>query len=170
MSTDREMAEGDVLAVMDSLSSAEIEAWIAGAWAVDALVGEQTRRHRDLDLAIRSDRVGASVAALADLGFQVARDLRPVRLGLEASGGRSVDLHPVTFDGTGVGRQPGDAGQVIEYRPEGFGIGIIGGRPVRCLGAEQLVRFHLGYAPQGHDREDMAILRDRLGVWIPPPY
>jgi lincosamide nucleotidyltransferase A/C/D/E len=44
MSTDREMAEPDVLAVMDALSSAGIEAWIAGGWAVDALVGEQTRR------------------------------------------------------------------------------------------------------------------------------
>ena len=88
-------------------------------------------------------------------------DLRPVRLVLEASGGRSVDLHPVTFDATGFGRQVGDEGRVYEYPADGFGRGSIGGRTVPCLTAEQLVQFHLGYEPLEHDHQDMALLRDR---------
>jgi len=41
---------------------------------------------------------------------------------------------------------------------------------VACLSAVQQVRFHLGYPPQDKDHHDMRLLRDRLGLTIPPPY
>ena len=164
------MTERDVLAVMDELSDAGVDAWIAGGWAVDALVGESTRAHRDLDLAVRSDHLDLAIAVLGRLGYEPSLDLRPVRLVMEAPRGRSVDLHPVTFDETGFGRQVGNEGRVYEYPPDGFGTGWIAGVEVPCLTADQLVRFHLGYEPLDHDRHDMAVLRDRLGVEVPPPY
>jgi lincosamide nucleotidyltransferase A/C/D/E len=170
MPDERLMTEGDVLAVTDGLTVAGLDAWIAGGWAVDAVVGEPTRPHRDLDLAVRSEHLDTALAVLGQLGYAATLDLRPVRLVMEAPGGRSVDLHPVTFDPTGFGRQVGDEGRVYEYPADGFGTGTIGGRTVPCLTAEQLVRFHLGYEPQDHDRRDMAILRDRLGIEVPPPY
>ena len=89
---------------------------------------------------------------------------------MEAPGGRAVDFHPVTFDATGFGRQVGNEGHVYEYPADGFGTGMIGGRTVPCLTAEQLVRFHRGYEPQEHDRQDMKLLRERLGLILPPPY
>lgn len=164
------MAESDVLTVVDSLIHAGVDVWIAGGWAVDAVVGETTRPHRDLDLAVRSDHLETATAALGQLGYARTLDLLPVRLVMEAPGGRSVDLHPVTFDATGFGRQVGGEGRVYEYPADGFGTGRIDGRTVACLTAEQLVRFHLGYEPQDHDRHDMAVLRDRLGIRVPPPY
>lgn len=164
------MTARDVLDVIDMLTNGGAEIWIAGGWAVDAMVGETTRPHRDLDLAIRSEHPDTAIADIGRLGYTKTLDLLPVRLVMEAAGGRSVDLHPVTFDATGFGRQVGDEGRVYEYPPEGFGTGRIGGRTVPCLTAEQLVRFHLGYEPLGHDRQDMALLRDRLGVEVPPPY
>lgn len=162
------MTESDVLTVLDGLIHAGVDVWIAGGWAVDAVVGEPTRRHRDLDLAVRSDRLDTATEVLGREAYAITLDLRPVRVVMEAPGGRSVDLHPVTFDATGFGRQVGDEGRVYEYLPDGFGTGRIGGRSVPCLTAEQLVRFHLGYEPQDHDRMDMATLRDRLGVVVPP--
>ncbi|MDH4308687.1 MAG: amino acid transporter [Acidimicrobiia bacterium] len=42
------MESAAVLSVLDLLD----EAWVDGGWGVDALVGRQTRRHLDLDLAL----------------------------------------------------------------------------------------------------------------------
>jgi lincosamide nucleotidyltransferase A/C/D/E len=156
--------------VMKALRDAGVTAWIAGGWGVDALVGEQTRVHRDLDLAISSDHLDRAIDVLGRLGYASTLDLLPVRIVMEAPGGRSVDLHPVTFDESGFGRQQGNEGHVYEYPPDGFGWGSIAGVDVPCLTADQLVRFHLGYEPLDHDRQDMALLRDRLGVEVPPPY
>jgi lincosamide nucleotidyltransferase A/C/D/E len=164
------MTERDVLTVTNALLHAGLDAWIAGGWAVDALVDETTRPHRDLDLAVRSEHLDGAIEELGRLGYVTSLDLRPVRLVLTAHGERAVDLHPVTFDATGFGRQVGDEGRVYEYPADGFGTGRIAGRTVPCLTAAQLVRFHLGYEPQDHDRRDMALLRDRLGIEVPPPY
>ena len=170
MPSEANMTERDVLLVMDALIGAGVDAWIGGGWGVDAVVGETTRPHRDLDLAVRSEHLAAAIDVLGRLGYAPKLDLRPVRLVIEAPGGRSVDLHPVAFDETGFGRQQGNEGHVYEYPPDGFGSGTIGGVVVPCLTADQLVRFHLGYEPLDHDRQDMALLRDRLGVEVPPPY
>ena len=165
-----EMHAPDVLEVTATLDRRHVDAWIAGGWAVDALVGEQTRPHRDLDLAVRSEHLEAAMQILSDLGLVTVLDLLPVRLVLGAPDGRSVDLHPVTFDASGHGSQRGDDGRVFDYPPDGFATGTIDGVAVPCLSAVQLVRFHLGYEPLDHDRRDMAILRDRLGIDVPSPY
>jgi lincosamide nucleotidyltransferase A/C/D/E len=170
MADETRMTERDVLNVTDVLIQADVDVWIAGGWAVDALVGETTRPHRDLDLAVRSEHLDTAISVLGRLGYARTLDLLPVRLVMEATGGRAVDLHPVTFDATGFGHQIGSEGRVYAYPADGFGTGRIAGRTVACLTAAQLVRFHLGYEPQDHDRRDMALLRNRLGIEVPPPY
>ena len=134
-------------------------AWVAGGWGVDALVGEQTREHRDLDLAI--DGETDALAALAGLGYAIETDWRPARVELAASGERWVDLHPVTFTADGHGRQADLDGGHFDYPPECFVTGRIGGRAVPCLSVEQQRRFHTGYEPRDVDRHDLALL-DRL--------
>ena len=49
------MTEADVVEVLKWLSEGEIAVWLNGDWGVDALVGEQTRDHEDLDLIVRDD-------------------------------------------------------------------------------------------------------------------
>ena len=44
------------LEVLGVLRSNVVEAWVAGGWGVDALLGEQTREHRDLDILIPNER------------------------------------------------------------------------------------------------------------------
>jgi hypothetical protein len=41
-----------VLDILARLQAARVRAWIGGGWGIDALVGEQTRPHDDLHLAI----------------------------------------------------------------------------------------------------------------------
>lgn len=164
------MTSEAVLDALQTLAAAGVGVWVAGGWAIDALVGEETRVHRDLDLAIRAEDLDVALRALGAIGYETSLDLRPVRLVVATADGRSIDLHPVTFGDDGVGRQPGDEGRVFEYPPNGFGQGTIAGVDVPCLTADQLVRFHLGYEPLDHDRRDMALLRDRLGAEVPPPY
>ena len=74
------MTSEDVLAVMEALSAADCRAWLDGGWAVDAIIGEETRKHDDLDLVGELDAVEAVRQALAPLGYRLETDQRPVRV------------------------------------------------------------------------------------------
>jgi lincosamide nucleotidyltransferase A/C/D/E len=153
----------DVLIVLDRLSAAGCRVWVGGGWGVDALVGTQTRPHRDLDLALSADDEERALAALAELGYVIETDWRPVRLECAAAGGRWVDLHPVVFDESGNGVQADVDGGIFRYPAACFVTGTIGGRRVGCLSAEQQVIFHSGYPPRDIDRADLALLERLVG-------
>ncbi|MDQ0908982.1 hypothetical protein QFZ22_004967 [Streptomyces canus] len=67
------MDADDVLHVLNLLRRAGTEVWIGGGWGIDALVGRQTRDHRDLDLMHRQEQEPAVVAALVAAGLITAR-------------------------------------------------------------------------------------------------
>jgi len=148
-----------VLAVLASLEAAGCSVWVGGGWGVDALVGRQTRPHRDLDLAVDARHESAALGALQSRGYRLETDWRPVRVELVAPGRGWVDLHPVAFGADGHGRQAGLDGGHFDYPPDGFGEGVIAGQRVRCLSVEQQQRFHDGYHPRDIDRHDLALLR-----------
>ncbi|MGN6563614.1 MAG: nucleotidyltransferase domain-containing protein [Thermomicrobiales bacterium] len=165
------MRATDVLAILDCLAAAGALAWLDGGWGVDALAGEQTREHDDLDLVIAIEQLPAALATLNTLGFTVATDELPTRLVARDPADRRIDFHPVTWDSGGGGHQALPHGRTFRYPPEGFtGRGVVAGRPVACLTAEVQARCHLGYAPDEHDFHDMWLLRDHCGVTLPPPY
>ncbi|GGX56007.1 nucleotidyltransferase domain-containing protein [Streptomyces fructofermentans] len=159
------MTADDVLTVLAVLRGAGTEVWVGGGWGVDALVGEQTRPHRDLDLMHRQEQEPAVLAALAGAGFAETLDLRPVRFVVADARGREIDLHPLVFaaDGSAVQASP-DPHRPFPYPATCFVDGTIGGAPVPCLSVEQQVFFHQGYEPAEHDRHDMARLRRAFGV------
>lgn len=160
------MEHAEVHRVLDALAAAGSRAWVAGGWGVDALVGRQTRPHRDLDLALDATGEAAALGALAPLGYAVETDWRPVRVELAAPGGRWVDLHPVSFDARGGGTQAGLDGVTFDYPAGCFVTGTIGGRVVGCLSAAQQVAFYTGYPPRAVDLADLALL-GRLGARRP---
>ena len=47
------MNTADVIDLYTQLDRLGIEAWLDGGWGVDALLGEQTRPHADVDLVIQ---------------------------------------------------------------------------------------------------------------------
>ncbi len=165
------MGARDVLEIVGRLGGEGIRVWLDGGWGVDALIGEQTRDHDDLDVVIALADAEAARAALAPLGYALADDERPTRFVIGAPGDRRVDFHTVTFDAGGGGIQALQDGSSWRYPPEGFsGVGRLAGEAVRCLTAEVQVLTHVGYDPDDTDRHDMQMLRDRLGVALPASY
>jgi len=45
-----EMPAASLVDLLQLFESAGIEVWLDGGWAVDALLGEQTRPHKDVDI------------------------------------------------------------------------------------------------------------------------
>jgi lincosamide nucleotidyltransferase A/C/D/E len=152
------MRLADVLAVTTALTSAGVPHWVGGGWGVDALVGRQTRAHRDLDLALDSGHLDAAVRLLGGLGYVAETDLLPVRLELAAAGGRWVDLHPVAFDAAGDGRQAGPEGTSFGYPRADLVVGVLAGHRLPCLSADRQRVFHSGYDPRPVDVHDLALL------------
>lgn len=155
------MPADEVLAVMAALRDA----------AVDALLGEQTRDHEDLDLVVEAASVDDAVVALAPLGYAIAEDERPTRLLLSAPDGRAIDLHPVVFDVGGGGVQTLQDGRTYRYPTQGFdGRGAVAGRELPCLTAQVQLECHTGYEPTAVDRHDVGLLAERFGLSLPRSY
>ncbi|MEU3459574.1 amino acid transporter [Streptomyces sp. NPDC006733] len=159
------MTADGVLLVLALLRRARVEVWVGGGWGIDALLGAQTRGHRDLDLMHRQDQEPAVLAALAAEGFAETLDRRPIRFVMAAPDGREIDLHPLVFsaDGSAVQASP-DPERPFVYPPACFVTGTVRGTPVPCLSAEQQVYFHQGYEPTERDLHDMARLRGAFGI------
>lgn len=159
------MTAEDVLSVLALLRRAEVDVWIGGGWGIDALVGEQTRDHGDLDLMHRQDQELAAMSALSAAGFVESLDWRPVRFVVTDPVGREIDLHPLVFaaDGSAVQASP-EPGRPFVYPSSCFVTGTVEGMTVPCLSAEQQVHFHQGYEPRDRDRHDMSQLRRVFGV------
>lgn len=150
---------GEVLGVLADLTEAGCSVWVAGGWGVDALVGRQTRLHRDLDLALDARDETAALGALERRSYRVETDWRPVRVELVGEGRGWVDVHPVGFDGTGHGRQADLGGGQFDYPPGAFGQGTLGGVHIPCLSRDQQLLFHTGYEPRTIDLLDLALLQ-----------
>jgi lincosamide nucleotidyltransferase A/C/D/E len=149
---------GEVLGVLADLAEAGCAVWVAGGWGVDALVGRQTRLHRDLDLALDARYETAALHVLERRGYRVETDWRPVRVEMIVEGRGWVDLHPVVFDATGYGLQADLDGGQFDYPPEAFDRGSLGGVCVPCLSRDQQLLFHTGYEPRASDLLDLAQL------------
>ena len=159
------MSGADVLKVVTALESAGVGVWINGGWGVDALVGEQTRPHDDLDVFISSGHIGLSQKALLPLGFELMIDELPQGFVLRDASDRRVDFHPLDIqpDDRGIHRQLN--GETWELAAAGFvDSGVIHGSAVRCIPVEEQAREHVGYELREVDRHDMALLNERLGT------
>jgi len=164
------MTSDAVLRLFDALRESGVEAWLDGGWGVDALLGEQTRDHDDLDLVVELGRVPEIEKALSPLGYGITEDERPTRIVFRGPEG-SVDLHTVVFDEGGGGVQTLQSGATYRYPPEGFNeTGMVGGRSLPCLSARVQIECHMGYEPTPKDREDMRLLSEKFGLRLPRVY
>lgn len=168
-----DMTAAEAVAVLELLTGAGVEPVVDGGWAVDAVLGRQTRDHGDLDLCLAAEQVDRALQALARRGYGVTEDGRPTRVELRGRGGLGpqVDLHPLVFDPAGNGVQRLSAGSSFTYPAAGLaGAGSIAGRPVRCLTPELQLTCHQGYEPDEDDYDDVAELAALLGIPPPSPF
>jgi lincosamide nucleotidyltransferase A/C/D/E len=159
----------DVVDFYAALDSVGIPVWIDGGWAVDALLGEETRPHSDLDIALEEAHVSLLLNVLATRGYRLSERTKGASWNfvLEDEVGRRVDVHAFAWDAEGNGvLGPVELG----YRyPTGSlaGVGQIDGVPVRCVAAEFMVRFKTAYDSRDVDRADVAALCAKFRVVSP---
>lgn len=88
------MTSLDVLDFYRTMSEIGVEVWIDGGWGVDALLGKQTRSHKDLDIAIQERHVAVLREVLVTRGYREVRpeDARPWNFVLGDETGREIDV------------------------------------------------------------------------------
>lgn len=143
-----------------------IKVWIDGGWGVDALLGECTRDHQDLDIMISWADSAVLTEALRARGFvDVHTDDHKDRnfvIGHPSHG--MIDFHVINLtEGGGAVYGPGEIDWVIT-ESELNAVGYIGGREVRCLSVDYQVRSHAGYTLQDTDFADLRALQKKFGV------
>ena len=166
------MTSRDVIDLYESLESQGVEIWIDGGWCVDALLGEQSRPHQDLDITIeqkdlRKLREFLDERGYRDIKVEIARDWNFV---LGDGHGREVDVHVIVLDSQGDGIYgPPENGE--KYPAVSLtGSGLIEGRTVRCISPDWMVRFHSGYELKEKDFQDVSALCKKFGIGLPPEY
>jgi len=164
-----EMDAFRVLELLARLRASGVSAWLDGGWGVDALLGEQTRSHDDLDLIVRLEDVTPLERALADLGYSRAHGAPPRSFELVDPAGHQVDVHPVIFTASGDATYKMEEGGDWLY-PCGslLATGTILGGAVQCQTPEmQLLAHSTGYALDTAHREDVRRLCERFGLPLP---
>jgi lincosamide nucleotidyltransferase A/C/D/E len=160
----------DVVEVLGRFRAAGIDFWVEGGWGIDALLGEQTRPHDDLDLGVRADDVDRICALFPE--FTRSDDEWPSSFVLRDNAGRKIDCHPLRFDGCGDGWQVNATGGAPYHWPnEGLQArGRIGGLEVPCITPELQVAWHAHTDFDDVDWQDIQHLCERFGVSVRPQH
>lgn len=160
----------DAVAIYRLLTGAGIGAWLNGGWSVDALVGHQTRPHRDIDIFIESRSLGLLRSLLEAEGFAEIPAGRPENFVVRDGRGREVDVHVFELDADGNGLYPMEGGGTWVCPAEGLtGTGAILGHKVRCFTPELELQCHSGYELDDDDHRDIALLRQAFPGAEPLP-
>jgi lincosamide nucleotidyltransferase A/C/D/E len=151
--------QDDAVWMLDVMLGLEITPVIARGWGIDALVGHQTREHRDLDVLVPEPFVDPLVTALSEASFSITTDWLPVRIELtDDRAQRRIDIHPAFDDGRQGWWQQGFDGHRFESPQETLTDGTIGGRAVHCFTAAKQLELHQSSPHRPGDVRDIAVL------------
>jgi lincosamide nucleotidyltransferase A/C/D/E len=171
----------DAIHILSTLSEHGIPAWLSGGWGIDALLREQTRPHKDLDILVLVDDVVRLREVLGGAGYRLkelweentwVRDSYgaevPTAFVLRDAEGRELDAHAMRMDVNGNGLPAWGDVDGLSLRPEDLrGEGVIAGCAVRCISAEMQALTHRGYQLPDVQRHDLRLLHERFGVQLP---
>jgi lincosamide nucleotidyltransferase A/C/D/E len=154
-----------VLEILEVLDSSEIPYLVAGGWGVDALLGRQTRRHRDLDLVLPAFEVDEprALRALSALGYKrqsqrPAGIWMPIQSLVVDGAGHQIELLSIDLEriGESLAQEHGPRGDAPDSsHVEVAGTGEIDGHRVACLSLEVQLLAHSGYEARASDRRDL---------------
>lgn len=151
------MSASEVLVIVDWLTDKGVVYQVNGGWGVDALVGRQTREHKDLDVFVDADVVSDLIEWLESRGYEPVTDWLPVRIELASEWGR-VDVHPMAIQPNGDGVQQGFEDTVFIHPAIARTTGSVDGVPVITGTAERLRELRTGYDPRPEDVHDCGLL------------
>lgn len=178
------MSIADAIHLYQRLTEQQIPVWVTGGWGIDALLGEQTRHHEDLDVLVRADDVGSIRALLEGQHYKLKHLWEENRWITDSAGnriatafvlhdpsGRELDVHALYLDEEGNGIPAWNVEENVRLTHRELGAeGHIGGQAVRCLSASFQMRWHTGYQLPEKQVQDLKQLHQRLHEPYPPEH
>jgi lincosamide nucleotidyltransferase A/C/D/E len=174
----------EALHIYKLLAHNGIPIWLSGGWGIDALLGEHTRPHKDLDVImllddmIRVEEILKAEGYISKILWEENRwdfDSQGERTAtafyLQAPDGREFDTHALRIDQHGNGIPAWQAPEdFIFSKADLAGVGTINAFPVQCISAASQMKCHAGYElPQKHLR-DLERLHERFDLPLPEPF
>lgn len=145
-----------------------VKIYLDGGWAVDALLGRETRTHNDIDLFVDKQQELLLLNLLNVKGFVEEKYsyTTPSHTVWKDEKGCIIDLHVFETD---------EKKQIVfegeTYPADIFdGIGEIGGMEIKCIPAKYQVPFHLGYEFDENDIHDVFALCEKFDIPVPDEY
>jgi lincosamide nucleotidyltransferase A/C/D/E len=171
----------DVISIYQFLLDNGIQVWLTGGWGIDALLGEQTRPHKDLDVIVLLDDVVRMRELLGRDSYRLKMLWSENRWDVDAQGvetatafvlqdseGREFDAHAMRLDDQGNGIPAwAEAEEFVFTRQALAGEGTIAGVAVQCLTPEMQMLCHTGYALPDEHLSDLERLHEMYGVDYP---
>ena len=166
------MEKKDVIDLYNKLEHLAIKIWIDGGWGVDALLGKQTRVHKDLDIAIQQKDLSAFLKLLEGLEYsEIKLDIaQPHNFVLADKYGREIDVHVVILDDQGNGIYGPIKNGEMYPAASLTGKGRLDDLEVNCISPEYVVKFHSGYSLQEKDYQDVLAICKKFDLKIPDEY
>ena len=152
----------DLFQVLDLLENLGVRYWLDGGWGVDALRGQQTRIHRDIDIDFDSRCTDRLLGFLQEKGFVIETNWLPTRVELFHEVLGYIDIHPFVLNEDGTCKQADLQGGWYEFQPDYFGTATLKGRVIPCISLKGQKIFHTGYELRDKDVHDLIIL-DEIG-------
>ena len=176
------MEADEVIAVYTSLSDNAIRTWLVGGWGIDALLGEQVRPHKDLDLLVLLDDLVRMRQLLDRLGYHFKEpwsenrqvvDSRGMETAtafiLHDSSGRELDIHALRLDGLGNGIPAWETEVGFIFTKEDLeATGRIAEVAVCCITPAKQMLCHRGYQLPEYQVQDLQLLHGKFMVDFPP--
>ena len=168
----------EVININKLLATNGIQVWLTGGWGIDALLGDQTRSHKDLDVFIQRDDISRMCEILGKEGYSLKElwsenlwvlDAKGIKIAtafvLQDPLGRELDVHAMHMDEYGNGIPEWEKAEgFILTEPDLSGVGVIAGFSVQCITAEKQTLCHTGYELPDYQLRDLKLLHEKFGV------
>lgn len=168
----KEISTETLIELYRELEDRGIKVWLDGGWAVDALLGKQTRSHDDVDFVVQEKDLDALVSFLRNKGYKdIPRDdTRPWNFVLGDGGSSEVDIHVININknGDGIYGPPENNEKYPAHALEGKG--SINGHEVLCMSLKYQIENHTGYTLQDKDFMDVKNLCEKFNLQLPKEY
>ena len=168
----------DAISIYQCLFSEAIPVWLTGGWGIDALLQEQTRPHKDLDIIILLEDAIRMRESLERDGYQLKKlwsengwvkdrsgAETPTAFVLQDSEYRQIDVHAIRIDdqGNGIPAWKNEEGLIFE-KEDLSGDGSIMGVEVAWITPSMQVACHTGYDLPDFQTHDMELLLQRFSI------
>lgn len=166
------MTAEDVVNFYSKLEEQGVETWIDGGWGIDALIGEQTRLHTDLDIVIQEKDTPKAKELLRSQGYEILKrdDSTYNYFHMADDQGHEIDVTAIHFDQKGDGIFGDSKNNEMNPRDSFKGEGKIGDHKVKCVSMEYAISFRMDHEIAEHDAEDIRSLCKKFDLEIPSIY